>query len=306
MNANRTPGFPAWASCLAIAMGFLAHGIARAEVGVVSQAGPSAHLVAYVMDITEDPSPITGMWQKLTPNDSFHVALNPQGDANGDGRPALVSDAGTNQVVVAWSRNSASGFDIVASRFVGGAWTAPAVVVGSSGNELDPHLVLDPNGSVHMFYWVDGTTPQVFHTVAPSDLSSWSTPVLVSQPTEASCRPAGAFYNGALRVAYEVHTLGYGSTPREIVLSRFESGAFIPEVVAMTNNPGAARPQVHSHMGRLWVDWIDDESADGSGEIAWTRLDAQGQWESIRYQSFASYREREYFVLPGTRRQAID
>jgi hypothetical protein len=306
MNANRTPGFPAWASGLAIAMGLLAHGATRAEVGVVRQVGPSAHLIAYVWDITEDPSPINGVWLKLTPNDEYHLDLNPQGGANGDGMPSLVSDASANQVVVAWARNSASGFDIVVSRFTGGAWTLPAVVVGSAGSELDPQLVLDPGGSVHMFYWVDGTQPQVFHTVAPSDLSSWSTPVLVSQPGEDSCRPTGAFHNGILRVAYEVHTLGNGSTPREIVLSRFEGGAFVPEVVAMTNNPGAVRPEVHSHSGHLWVDWIDAEAPDGSGEIGWTRLDAQGQWEAIRYQPFANYQEREYFVLPGTRLHAIE
>lgn len=306
MNANRTHGFPAIAAGFVIAIGLLPNGIARAEVGVVIQAGSSTSRVVYLLEITEDPSPINGVWRKLQAPDPFHVDLNPQGETNGDGMPSLVTNGSTGLVAATWSRNSANGFDIVASRFVGTAWTAPSVVVGSPANELDPQLVLDPNGSVHLFYWVDGATPQVFHSVAPPDLSSWSTAQLVSQPSEASCRPAGAFYNGVLRVAYEVHNLGNGSTPRQVVLSRYENGAFVPEIVAMTNNPGAVRPQVHSHSGRIWVDWIDNETTGGSGEIAWTRQDAQGQWESIQYEPFADYIEREYRVRAGTRLKAIE
>jgi hypothetical protein len=258
------------------------------------------------LEITEDPSPISGIWRKLSPTDSVHLALNPQGEVNGDGMPSIVTGAGTGLVAVAWSRNSANGFDIVVSRFVAGAWTAEQVVAGSSASELDPNLVLDPNGSVHLFYWVDGASPQVFHTVAPPDLSTWSTAVLVSQPGESSCRPAGTFYNGVLRVAYEVHNLGTGTAPRQVVLARFENGAFTPEIVAMTNNVGAVRPQAHSHSGHLWVDWIDAETTGGSGEIAWTRQNAQGQWESIRYEPFADYEEREYRVRAGTRLKAIE
>lgn len=306
MNANRTSRFAASVACAAFAMALLAHGIARAEVGVIIHPGSSSHHIAYVLELTEDPSPISGIWLKLAPPDAFHIELNPSGAANGDGSPSVVSNASTGLIAAAWSRNSATGFDVVVSRFGGGAWTTQQVVVGSPANELDPQLVFDPNGSIHMFYWVEGTTPQVFHTVAPPDLSSWSTPVLVSQPGIASCRPAGVFYNGVLRVAYEVHNLGNGSTPRQVVLARFENGTFTPEIVAMTSNPGAVRPQVHSHSGRLWVDWIDSETTGGSGEIAWTRLDAQGQWEFVRYEPFADYAEREYHVRAGTRLRAIE
>lgn len=305
MNANRTRGFRAWASCLAMVVGLIAHGIAHAEVGVFTQPGSSGRLVVYRLGITEDPTPFSSLWRKLVPPDALHLDLNPQGEANGDGMPSIVTDVGTGLVAAAWSRNSANGFDIVVSRFVEGAWTVPQVVSGSSANELDPQLVLDPDGSIHMFYWVDGATPQVFHTVAPPDLSSWSTAVLVSQPGHASLRPAGAFYNGVLRVAYEVDDFGNGNTPRQVVLARFENGAFTPEVVAMTNNLGDVQPQVHSHAGRLWVDWVDSETTSGSGEIAWTRQNAQGQWEAIGYEPFANYEEREYLVRGGVRIEAI-
>ena len=246
------------------------------------------------------------MWRKLTAPNAYRLELNPQGETNGDGMPSVVTDVNTGLVAASWSRNSVNGFDIVASRFVAGAWTLPQVVAASSANELDPRLMVDPGGSVHMLYWVDGATPQVFHRVAPSDLSSWSAPVLVSQPGVASCRPVSAFYNGDLRVAYEVHNFGNGNTPRQVVLARFEDGAFVPEVVAMTNNLGEVRPQVHSHAGRLWVDWIDTETTGGSGELAWTRLDAQGSWQPIQFEPFTNREQRDYLVRGGARLKALD
>jgi len=307
MNASRIPRFPAWASATAIAMGLFAIGIARAEVGVYAQPGTSTHRLVYVLEITEDPSPIGTVWRRVTTPEPNRLDLNPQGESNGDGMPSLITDVNSGLVAAAWSRNSASGFDVVVSHFVDGAWSVPQVVAGAPAtNELDPQLALAPDGSWHMFYWTDGATPQVFHTVAPSDLSSWSAPVAVSQPGVASCRPAATFYNGVLRVAYEVHNFGSGNTPRQVVLARFENGAFTTEVVAMTNNLADVRPQVHSHGGHVWVDWVDHETTGGSGELAWTRLNAQGQWEAIQFESFADREQREYRVRGGARMRAIE
>jgi hypothetical protein len=305
MNANGIRRF--WVSCFAVALGVCAWGRVGAEVGVVLQPTTAGPGVTYIMNgLTEDPSPIHGIWRQLTPVDLTHVTLNAAGEANGDGAPSLISDADSGLVVAAWARNSANGFDVVVSSFAGGAWTTPAVVVGSTANELDPQLVLDPDGSVHLFYWVDGATPQVFHTVAPSDLSSWSTPVAVSQPGQSSCRPAAAFYNGILHVAYEVHEFGYGNSPREVVLAHLESGAFITEVVALTNNLDDITPQVHSHAGRLWVDWVDSEDTAGAGELAWTRLNSAGQWDTIRYEGFANIEQRDFRTRGGARLKAIE
>jgi len=306
MNANRSCGLKAGVVCFAFATGLLAPGILRAEVGVVIHPGGTLPLTSYVLNgLTEDPGPINPVWRKLGTDDGARISLNVAGEANGDGMPSLVSNPATGLVVAAWARNSANGFDVVVSRFASGAWTAPQVVAGSTASELDPQLVLDPNGSVHLFYWVDGVLPQVFHVEAPADLSSWSTPLRVSDSSEPSCRPAGAFFSGILRVAYEVHNFGVGHTPREIVLARFDNGAFTPEVVAITNNLGALYPAVHAHAGKLWVDWIDAEDTSGAGELAWIRLDAQGQWEPIQYEPFANYEQREHLVRGGARMHAI-
>lgn len=307
MNANRTAWSTAAARASALALGLIAVAVARAEVGVAISPGSLGPRTPYVLGIIDEgPTPITTTeWRPVGPGGSNRVVLNPDGETNGDGAPSMLSNPSTGLVAAAWSRHTAGGFDVVVSQFASGAWTTAQVVAGTTSDELDPQMVLAPDGSVRLFYWVEGSTRQVFQITAPADLSSWSAPILVSQPGDSACRPAGAYYNGVLHVAYEVHNFGNGSTPRQVVLAKLTGGTFTPEVVAMTNNMGDVFPQVHSHAGRLWVDWIDAEAGDGSGEIAWARTDAQGQWEPIRFDPFANYLEREYRVRSGIRVEVI-
>jgi len=279
-----------------LTLAILAAAGAHAEVGAVSHGGASPYppVTFYLFEIIgDDPVPIGGIWHVGFPGFPGHVILNPGGEANGDGQPSFVRNPATGLMAAAWARNSASGYDVVISRFENGGWTEPQVLAGTPANEFDPQLVLDPDGSVHLFYWVDGSTPQVLYRHAPADVSSWSAPVPVSQPGQAACRPAGVVHGGVLRVTYEVHDFGFGNSPREIVLARYDSGAFTPEIVAMTNNLGDVRPQVHSQSGRLWVDWVDAQSGS-SGEFGWTRLDAQGHWEPIHFQGFGNREQRDY------------
>lgn len=282
-------------------------GLSRAEVGAsLTWEGNAAKIVGYHMQaIGDDPDPVPPtIWRLYAGGQAGRYALNPGGEANGDGAPSMLSDPSSGLLAAAWARNSASGFDIVTSRFENGAWTAPAVVVDVAANALDPQLVLDASGIVHLLYWVDGPATQVLHVQAFTDFSSWSPPVLVSQPGQTACRPAGTIFQGVLRVAYEVHDFGYGNSPRQVVLARYDAGAFVPEIVAITNNLGDVRPEVHAHAGHLWVDWIDVETA-GSGEVAWTRIDGQGHWESLHYEPFANGEQRDYLVRGGVRMKAI-
>jgi hypothetical protein len=120
-----------------------------------------------------------------------------------------------------------------------------------------------------------------------------------------TCRPAGVFFGGVLRVVYEVHEFGFGNGPRQVVIARYQGGTFSTEIVATTNYLGEVRPQVHAHGGNLWVDWIDTETSGGSGELAWTRLNPEGYWELIEYQPYYGHAEREYFVRGTARMLAI-
>ncbi len=276
----------------------------RSEVGATT-GDPSAvthfDVVPYILgSAIEDPEPIGQVWIRYNADGPQRRVLNAAGYANGDGAPSIVRglDGGP---IVAWSRNSPTGYDIVVSAFDGADWSAPAVASAAAGDERDPRLAVDPSdGSVHLFYWVDGPEPAVLHREAPADLSSWSDPEPVSAPGEPACRPGAAFHAGTLYVAYELHDFGAGQTPREVVLARRDASGFVPEIVAVTQYAGEVRPEVHVHAGRLWVDWID-----ASGEAAWSERDAAGQWSPIGYEPFAGAEERDYHVRGAIRSRVL-
>lgn len=288
---------------LAIATIPLIPGSSLAEVGTFSESlGVGSPYSPYIIfGVSDDPHPFGNIWSPTFAPDVTHNPLNPGGTDNGDGRPSLVMSEISGQAHVAWARNSAEGFDIVLSSFDGAAWSEWAVLAGdTSVDELDPHLSVDPiNGTVHMFYWVNDAVPRVMHRQAPADLSSWSDPVRVSGAGEAACRPAGVVHAGELYVAYEVHGSGYGSTPRDVILAVRGAGGFEPEVVAVTHMDGKVVPEVHSHTGTLWVDWVD--AAD---EIAWTRFNTQTGWEPLQYEPYTSVEDRELHARNRVRVQA--
>jgi hypothetical protein len=147
----------------------------RAEVGVAGfQQGPAPRLQIYQLaSINDNPDPF-GMWIDFSGSQPGRIVLNPEGAANGDGPPSIVSIPALGLNVVAWSRNSPNGFDIVMSRFDGTGWTAPQVIVGVPGvDELDPALIAAADGTLHLFYWVSGPSPQVFYTSAPAGTATF-------------------------------------------------------------------------------------------------------------------------------------
>ena len=100
------------------------------------------------------------------------------------------------------------------------------VLDDSTNKNVEPHrasygvragqgAIVDPaDGTVHLFWWVATATPYVLHAEAPADVSSWSTPVIVSHPSELAVRPAATIRGTTLWVAYEVHQSALGGTPR--------------------------------------------------------------------------------------------
>jgi hypothetical protein len=251
------------------------------------------------MGLIEDPEPGT-YWTPLTQG-SHRRILNPQGATNGDGRPSTAYNVVTSLPLVAWAKNSASGYDVVISRFEGGAWTVPAVVAGTSDDELDPQLVVDPaDGTVHLFWWVASAVPHVLHAEAPADVSSWSAPEVVSQPSEVAVRPAATIRGTTLWVAYEVHATALGGTPRQIVVASGDGGTWSSEVVGTTLHDSDNRVGIHAGIDRLWIEWIDDD-----GEMAWSRSFGPA-WEPIATEPFVSVEDREVFVRGRIRGMALD
>ena len=272
---------------------------ALAEIGAYIHANGSTSVYA-LQGIIDETEPVGTTWIRYFPDSPQRSVLNDQGFANEDGPPSLILRSALP--VAAWARNSPAGYDIVVSRFTGGSWTAPQTVAGSSADELDPTLVRDASdGSIHLLYWVLDGTPRVMHRQAPADLSSWSAPVQVSQLGEIACRPSGVIHEGVLQVVYEVHGLGYGSTPRQIVLAVQDGQAFSSEVLATTQYDADNWPQVHSTRDNLWVDWIDTEC-----DMGWMRRQPGGGWEPVQTEFFETPEERDYRVRQQVRILALD
>lgn len=305
MNARRRL-LPRWACTVAFLSALVLAPSARAEVGVHDLApGGSEMPVPYILGIiTDEGNPIEPLfWRDVHAGAPGYRVLNPDGDTNGDGRPDLVLHPTTRVPIVTWSRNGASGFDVVVSRYEAGSWSEPEVVAGGTADTLDPRLAIDPaTGDVHLVYWVDDVQPRVEWRTAPSDLSAWSAPETVSGGQEHALRPHAAFHEGTLRVVYEVDLSSQGGgAPRQIVLARREASAFVPEIVATSQHAGDVRAEVHAHAGRLWIDWIDAD-----GEMAWTRFDPAGPgWEPVSVEPFTGIEDLEYHVRGAVRAQAL-
>lgn len=274
---------------------------AQAEVGAYVH--PDGRISSYIFQIIVDEiDPVDDEWVPYHPVGSNPILLNELGEANGDGRPTILMRSAPGLPVVAWSRNSPTGFDIVVSRFDGQAWTVPQAIAATAADELEPHLTIDPaDGSIHVVYRIDDPTPRILHRQAPADLSTWSPPTEVSYPGDVAVRPSAAFHEGTLHVAYELHDQGLGTTPRQIVVTRREGSVFIGEIVATTAHEGENRPQVHAANGRLWVDWVDTDC-----DMAWRRRVAPGSWQSIQVELYENVEQREFHVRRQIRILALD
>jgi hypothetical protein len=263
-----------------------------AEVGIATTESLS---VPYILaQITDDSDPWGGAWKRFSFSTSRTV-LNPDGFTNGDGLPSL-QVLPDGRVLVAWARNSATGFDVVASVYASSAWSQPLVISAALEDELDPSVAVEPDGTVHLVYTVLGAESEIVHRTAPADLSSWSAETRVSLPGELARKPSAAWDGQQLRVAYEIADFGVGQTPRSIAVARQEGTSFLAEVVGVSYFEGELSPRVHQHAGTVWVDWADAEH-----EVAWTRVDTLGQWEPLEYEPYTTPSHQEFHVRPGLR-----
>jgi hypothetical protein len=276
-----------------------------AEVGAIHD---PVHLTSQgpyeLMGIIEDGDPVGIQWRPYSTVNPSRVLLNPEGETNGDGRPSSLYNTFSQLPMVAWAMNTASGFDVVISHFSNGTWSAPEVLCQDATATLDaePQLVMDPaDGSVHLLYWMDESAPKIMHRQAPADLSTWSSPVQVSDIGEIAVRPAGVFHQGDLNVVYESHAEQIGGTPRFIMLATNDGGGYSSAVLATTNHDEPNRPRIHGGGVTLWVEWIDAE-----GEMTWTSRVAPDPWSPIELEPFYSVEERDFHVRREIRSLALN
>ena len=150
----------------------------RAEVAAeVDALGSYLRTVVFSNASVKNPK----IWSTHHQRPSF-VALNPNGDANGDLFPVIVEDpARFNSPWVAWSRFNGVDYDLAWSRWDDG-WSGIRWVVsafGPGGDDLDPTLALDATGRPFLAWWRN--EQGVGRVYLSTFLSSrWSEPQAVS------------------------------------------------------------------------------------------------------------------------------
>ena len=120
-----------------------------------------------------------------------YVALNPDGDLNGDLWPRIEEDWRLDGLPwVAWSRFNGNDFDLAWVRFQNGAWSPIRWVeqVTQPGDDLDPDLAFDANGRPHLVWWRhDSSGGCVYLSIFLS--SRWMVPYAVSDVGVDSVNP---------------------------------------------------------------------------------------------------------------------
>jgi len=268
---------------------------ADAEVGVVTLNDPTRSGGPYKLTIIEDGDPVTASWTRHSVSPNRQV-LNEDGAVNGDGLPSMLFDPASGLRMATWGKNSGSGYDIVESHFENGAWTTPATVAVGVTMTIDPEpsIVLDTQtGTVHIVYVASDAAPVVFHTHAPTSLSSWTTPVPVSSVGQESLRPSAVFHQGLLKVAYEFHASGVGGSPRQIVVATADGiGGFTYETITTSYGTGPNRPALHvGGATSMWIEWID-----GENEVAWSTWEPTTGWDAPQIEQFTDVEDRDFFV----------
>ena len=138
--------------------------------------------------IVDDPDPV-GLWKQYRYNIPPEYILNPGGDDREDGVPHVVYTASA-WPVAAWSWETGSDGDIAYAEWNGSAWSPTEFLTEGFEDELDPHVTLEPDGTVHVVWWVDGPTEEVWMRTRPAGGSVWNPPIHVTDGPETG--PIGA------------------------------------------------------------------------------------------------------------------
>ncbi|MDH3591948.1 MAG: hypothetical protein OER88_08725, partial [Planctomycetota bacterium] len=213
-------------------------------------------------------------------------------------------------IFVVWSKSTVTGYDLVLSRFAGGAWQPFEVVSNGPEDEFDPQVAFGPDGKIHLVYWTQDANDGagvVRYREAPANLGSWSLPQRVSFSDESARRPSIAIHQAMIKVGYEAWPTGsLDPASRDVVIASRELAAngWMPEWVAATGYSGALWTGLHAKGDELWVEWIDAETGPVSGEMAWRELGSDGSWTPITLEPFGNEEEYEFRVRENIRWEA--
>jgi hypothetical protein len=208
-----------------------------------------------VLGITEDSDPISvAAWQPFRQVPAGWI-LNADGHARGDGGPDLAFRPGSAWPVAVWAYNQGAHRDVAFSEWDGSAWTAIEFLTAGAGDDLDPRVFVEPDGTVHVAWWTASPPSGVFVRTRPAGAGAWDAPIQVSDGLIPARRPSVLIFDGVLRIAYERDASLPGMAQDVVVATRQAGGAFVFEVVASTARTERLDPLLHATAGHLWLDW---------------------------------------------------
>ncbi|HEX6851037.1 MAG TPA: hypothetical protein VF139_06485 [Candidatus Polarisedimenticolaceae bacterium] len=251
------------------------------------------------LEIVDAPDPIgNGLTLRNTSGDrsdapTYHPESVPRA-------PDVAVDPLTGGAVVGWLERVGETDDLVVASANASGWGAPCRV--ARGAASAPSVAFAPDGSVVAIYvLVSGAQTQAFARTASAPDWRWSLPEPVSLPGEQVSHVNAVIHAGQLHIVYSRRD----GPATSLVHATPNAAGYDRSVVATSSFAGGALPQIHSHAGVLWIDWVDAEAPTGAGELAWKRRDAPSTWGATRYEPYASPFDRDYHVRPGLRLQAI-
>lgn len=152
----------------------------------------------------------------------------------------------------------------------------PAIFVVSDDpqDDLDPRIVVDPDGDTWIVWWRAAATHEVLVRKRTYSDQSWSGERRVSTANESSRKPSVVHDGSTVWLAYELDDAGGKSIAVNSIIDEPDP---IPTrtILGSTSYLGELDVRMHSDSSHLWVTWIDSDAWIGWSEYdtdidAWT------------------------------------
>ena len=253
------------------------------------------------VDIVDGPDPIdasTRLYVRSTDGASI-PPVSPNGSV---GSSETAVDLPGGRALVLWSERAGGVYRVALAPVSDDGFLPGALMSAPSAVDPRPSATFLPDRSAWVVYVEsDGVSGQVFRRTASPTTGIWGAPEAISLPGEMVSSAHVVAHDGAAHVVYARRD----GPATSIVHATHDGASWNREVVGTSAYAGEALPQIHSHAGVLWIDWVDAQAPTGAGELGWKRRDPSGAWEATRYTGFDTPLRREFHDRPGIRLQAI-
>ncbi len=272
----------------------------RGEVSVERDATgqQTGLLTTFHMRGGDDLGPVP--WRVERSDIPLEWSLNPEGDANGDGRPDFAIDPVTRRPYVAWSWWDGTDYEIMISHWDGTRWTTPERLTDNTTNDLGPALFYTEDGSRQLSWWRSNPkideTPKVWYREKAELNDFWSSEEPVSETAQRALHPSVAAPGpDESFVAYQVDE---GGTRQHVFVARKLAGntEFTERralgIGELLRSASSEAPDIelrlYAEQNKLWVNWIRNDHA-----LAYSVYDpSTGEWSPPKLADYATHIDR--------------